>query len=106
MHPLQEAAIERGQTREYPVNIKSSSEKEGTYADSKSTSGPPLYANFEALIAPLRQAVEYSTSWLNRALKAKVNAEKMIDKLIVEINSQNAVLKAKLEKFFQATLEE
>ena len=91
--------IERGQSREYPVNIYSSSEEEGTHAASRSTSGPkPEDENFEALIEPLRQAVAASTLKIKRAQKAAAKAERNLAELIERQESQNGVLRSKIEK--------
>ena len=75
--------IERGQSREYPVNIDISSEEEGTHAASRSTSGPKPYDDFEALIEPLRQAVAASTLEMKRAQKAAAKADQRLAQMIV-----------------------
>ena len=96
--------IERDQSREYPVNIDSSSEEEGTHAASRSTRCPNE-TDFEALIAPLRQAVKASTLALKRAQKDEAKANETLARMVAGQKDRTATLRAKVEKAFQAAME-
>lgn len=99
-HVRKEAAIERRQSREYPLHIDSRSEEEDTHAASKSTGDVIVKANFKSLIVPLRQAVAERTSELKRALNAKVKDEEIKNSSLLKKRSRMPFLRLRLNRTY------